>query len=144
MSGFEWVHCSDFNIPPNAVKCGKDIDGSDIFAGLSYYQRDELPCKIVPKRREAYVSYDGREIKVNDFKILCEKKMCWLPAQDGQVPAGAIPAGKTAFGEILYIGRVNTDGFTKVGKVQLSQKCLYVPYDDKEMSYKTYEVLVLH
>ncbi|XP_044252818.1 natterin-3-like, partial [Tribolium madens] len=100
--------------------------------------------KIIPRRREAYVSYDGREIKVNDFKILCEKKMCWLPSRDGQVPAGAIPAGKTASGETLYIGRVNMGGVTKVGKVHSSHKCLYVPYNGKEIMFKSYEVLVLH
>ncbi|KYB26098.1 natterin-4 [Tribolium castaneum] len=143
MSGFDWVYCCNFTIPPNAVKCGNDLDGSDIFVGLANYQRDELPCKIIPRRREAYVCYDGKEIRVNDFKILCEKRMYWILARDGQVPAGAIPAGRTSLGEILYIGRVNTGGVTKVGKVHPSHNCLYVPYDGKEVSHKAYEILVL-
>jgi hypothetical protein len=30
---------------------------------------DELPCKVIPARREAYVSHSEKEIKVNQFKV---------------------------------------------------------------------------
>ncbi|XP_063903666.1 natterin-3-like [Zophobas morio] len=144
MSGYDWVPCYNFNIPHNAVKCGTDLDGSEIYVGLSHYNGDELPCKIVPRRRVAYISHNGKEITVSEFKILCEKALRWLPSSNGGVPKGAIPAGRTINGETLYIGRTSLRNVTVVGKVHPSHGCLYVPYDGKEVAYKQYEVLVFH
>lgn len=111
------VPVRNFHMPPNAVSAGHDLDGSKIFVGVSHYNGDEIPCKIVPRRKEAYVSYDGQEIRVHDFKVLTEKKMRWVSASNGQVPSGALPAGKTRSGEILYIGRTTMNGCTVTGKV---------------------------
>lgn len=72
-----------------------------------------------------------------------ERKMCWEKCVTGNIPEGAIPGGKTARGETLFIGRTIVHGNTySVGKVHPSHGCLYVPYDGTEISFKEYEVLV--
>ncbi|CAH1369060.1 hypothetical protein MTP99_010554 [Tenebrio molitor] len=141
MSGYEWVHCDNFRIPHNALKCGQDLDRSDIYIGLSSYMGDELPCKVIPARREAYVSHSEKEIKVNQFKILVEKKPSWVYDENGRVPQGAVPAGRTVSGETLYVGRKIVNNVTYVGKVHPSHRCMYAPYDGKEEAFRQYEVL---
>ncbi|XP_045470140.1 uncharacterized protein LOC123677580 isoform X1 [Harmonia axyridis] len=131
------------HIPSNAVSCGVDKDGSEIFVGLATYSGNELPAKIIPRRREAYVCYDGREIPITDYKVLVEKKLHWIHNTGGHIPPGAIPGGTTSTGEALYIGRKRIEESTwSVGRVHPFHGCLYVPLAGKEMSYKDYEILV--
>ncbi|XP_077500427.1 natterin-3-like, partial [Amblyomma americanum] len=66
----------------------------------------------------------------------------WLPGSDGSVPSGALPGGKTASGEQLYIGRARHEGMLIPGKVHPSIKCAFIPYEGKEYRYAEYEVLV--
>ncbi|KAG4078893.1 hypothetical protein HA402_007443 [Bradysia odoriphaga] len=81
-------------IPLNAVLAGYDSDGSRIFVGRTYFQGDQIPCKIIPAKAVAYISYNGTEHYVgNYFEILCGYGLRWISASHGLVPAGAIPAG---------------------------------------------------
>ncbi|KAK9872211.1 hypothetical protein WA026_017010 [Henosepilachna vigintioctopunctata] len=139
-----WVNSSRGQpVPPNAVICGKDKDGSDIYVGLAHYSGDELPAKVVPRRREAYVSYDGKEISVAEYKLLVEKKLKWIPSTGGRIPPGAVPAGRTSTGETLYVGRRLVEGnVMAVGKVHYSHGCIYIPFGGREISYREYEILV--
>lgn len=45
--------------------------------------------------------------------------------------------------EKLYIGRAKHNGGIIPGKVQPSHKVCYVPHDDKEVSFKSYEILTI-
>lgn len=68
---YYWVQSSTReNVPANAVKGGKDSDGSDVYVGLALHAGDELPCKVVPRRRQAFVSHSGKEIQVTDYKVI--------------------------------------------------------------------------
>lgn len=69
--------------------------------------------------------------------------MIWQEAQGGAVPPGAIPVGITSDNERLYIGRVFHDGTHTPGKVHPSHGVCYIPYDGTELSFPTYEVLIL-
>ncbi|KAL3281867.1 hypothetical protein HHI36_005072 [Cryptolaemus montrouzieri] len=125
-----WVPSSrGQTVPSNAVVCGKDKDGSDIYVGQATYGGDELPAKIIPRRREAYVCFNEKEMPVSDYRILVEKKLTWVHNVGGRIPPGAVPAGRTFSGETLYVGRKIVEGrTTAVGKVHPSHGCLYVPY----------------
>lgn len=73
--------------------------------------------------------------------------MKWIPASNGAVPGNAVPGGRTASGETLYIGRtlVNQspiDGQIIPGKIHPSHGCLYVPFNSAEMKFTSYEQLV--
>lgn len=69
-SSYHWVNSyRGREAPPNAVCCGVDRDGSEIYVGQAFFSGDELPAKIIPRRREAYICYDGREIPITDYKV---------------------------------------------------------------------------
>ncbi|XP_044751163.1 natterin-3-like isoform X2 [Coccinella septempunctata] len=142
--GLQWVNSYRGRpIPPNAVCCGVDKDGSQVYVGLANFAGDELPAKIVPRRSEAYVCHNGREIPITDYKVLVEKKLHWIHNVGGHIPPGAVPAGRTLSGEQLYVGRKKVAGSAMaVGKVHPSHGCLYVPFAGQEMSYRDYEILV--
>jgi hypothetical protein len=108
----------------------------------AYHEGDMLPAKVVPKRQECYVSYDGYEIEKSHFEYLIGTGFNWTLASHGHVPAGAVSSGKTANGEPLYVGRARYEGNFTPGKIHPSHGCLYIPYGGYEHSIKYYEVLV--
>ena len=64
----------------------------------------------------------------------------WIKAQEGQVPANAIVAGKNRNGQLLYVCRVQYEGGVYPGASD-SQNCS-ITYDGKEYSLPNYEILV--
>lgn len=64
--------------PENAVEGGRDKDGSIIYVGLASYEGDELPAKLVPQRGNAYISYNGKELTVPNFKVMVTLSMTFV------------------------------------------------------------------
>ncbi|KAG5671492.1 hypothetical protein PVAND_001686 [Polypedilum vanderplanki] len=122
---------------------GTDSDGSLIYVGRAMHEGMYIPCKIIPTRNYAAVSYAGEEIPVEAFEYLSGKMkhFQWITAGDGHVVEGAVSAGDDN-GEELYIGRAAHDGSVTVGKIHPSHKCLYMPYGGQEIPFHFYEVLV--
>lgn len=93
----------------------------------------------------AFTSYGGREINVSGqpFEVLTGTGFEWTRDmwEHGQVPSNAVEGGKTARGEILYIGRTVHEDSVTPGKIQPSLGCLYIPYGCEEYRYMTYQVL---
>ncbi|KAB0798227.1 hypothetical protein PPYR_09220 [Photinus pyralis] len=144
MTGYTWVASSHGRAaPPRAVQAGQDADGSLIYAGRAFFHGDTLPCKIVPQRREAYVSHNGREHNVSNYEYLVEQHMQWVSSSGSYIPPGAVPAGHTSSGETLYLGRVRHGNSITVGKVHPSHGCLYIPFGGNEVNYNSYEILVM-
>ncbi|KAK9753733.1 Protein of unknown function (DUF3421) [Popillia japonica] len=143
MSAYKWVpyNCSP-HVPPNAVVAGHDCDGSEIYIGKSRFKNDELPCKIIPKRRQAYVAFNSQEHEVKNCEIMVESKLSWQHCDGIRIPPTAVPGGRTATGETLYIGRAHHSGSLSVGKVHPSHRCLYIPFGGKEVPVKSFEILV--
>jgi len=142
MAGYNWVGSAPGHpVPFNAVPGGRDADGSIIYIGRAYFQGDQLPCKVIPQRRVAYVSYNSREHAVHNYEILCQQKFEWVHNSGGHIPPGAVPGGRTRTGETLYVGRIRHGTAETVGKVHPSHGCLYIPYGGQELSYKNYEIL---
>ncbi|XP_012263528.1 natterin-3-like isoform X2 [Athalia rosae] len=145
MSAYRWVHRSAGRpLPDSAVKGGRDSDGTDIFVGRAFHQGDMLPAKVIPEKHIAYVSWGGEEHPKHEFEVLCQGEFSWEFCSNGEIPSDAVVAGQTSDGEPLYVGRVLHSGSQSIGKVQASHGCLYIPYDGEELSFKDYEVLVLH
>lgn len=64
---------------------------------------------------------------------------CWVPAEGGNVPDGAVPAGQD--GEQLFVARARHDGALIPGKLVPSHGCAYVSCGGGEHSHPEYEVL---
>lgn len=138
-----WIRCQIGGpLPPNLVHAGQDSDGHVIYVGRAYHQGDQIPAKVIPSKRAAYISYNGEEISVHEYELLCGHGYTWVGSANGHVPAGAVPAGKTLGGETLYIGRGHCEGSLTPGKVHPSHFCLYIPYGGTERKLNQYEVLV--
>ena len=52
-----------------------------------------------------------------NFQVLMQADFHWVPSRNGIVPTGAVEAGRTSDGEILYTGRVIHNGVFTPGKV---------------------------
>ncbi|CRK89235.1 CLUMA_CG002994, isoform A [Clunio marinus] len=137
----QWMSTNSHSpLPRNAVLGGRDTDGAEIFVGRASHAGDVMPCKVIPSKRVAYVSYNGSEVSMHNFEVLVGSNAKWKKARDGKVPKGAFPGGSSS-GEVLYIGRANHNRSTTVGKLHPSHGCVYIPYGGKEHSFREYEVL---
>ncbi|XP_023024558.2 uncharacterized protein [Leptinotarsa decemlineata] len=144
MAAYYWVDTVAYGrIPSTALPGGVDVDGEEIFVGRAFHEGDWLPAKVIPGKRIAYVCYNGAEVGVERFQVLCEQRFEWIPTSGGDIPEGAVEGGKTSDGEPLYIGRAYHEGSHTVGKVHPSHGCCYIPFNGGEHAHQQYETLVL-
>lgn len=120
---------------------GRDTDGAQIFVGRANHEGEVIPCKVLPSKQVAYIAHNGSEISKHSFEILIGSDVKWKREQNGKLPKGAYPGGRTKNGEILYIGRAEHSRSLTVGKVHPSHGCLYIPYGGAEIALRDYEVL---
>uniref|UniRef100_A0AAG5D5F1 DUF3421 domain-containing protein n=1 Tax=Anopheles atroparvus TaxID=41427 RepID=A0AAG5D5F1_ANOAO len=139
-----WQHWDGSQpLPPDAVQAGRDTNGVLIYVGQVSHEGNLLPAKVFPNARCALFAYDGEELRTISCQLLCCRNVSWVDALDGSIPNNAIPGGRTASGEVLYIGRTSFCGSVTPGKVVPSERKLYIPYGSCEVATKHYELLVL-
>ncbi|XP_037827878.1 uncharacterized protein LOC119615916 [Lucilia sericata] len=140
----KWLHSSPYApLPPNAVVGGYDMDGSPIYVGRSYHEGNQLPVKVIPSKRAAYISYAGSEHSKTHYELLVGDNYSWQPCFGANIPPNAIPVGETVSGsEPLFIGRGHHGNSLVVGKIQPSHACLYIPFAGEEIKLDKYEILV--
>lgn len=135
-----WVPAANGQIPPGAVQGGHD--GEPLYVARARHGSDLIPGKLIPSHNVAYVPYGGTEHPHSDYEVLCGCNPQWIPTSGNQIPPQAVPAGETAEGEPLFVGRVNHEGSVTTGKVQPSHGCLYIPYAGQEVAFQSYEILI--
>lgn len=126
------VHAS---LPDGAVHGGHDVDGSQIYVGRAWHGGDQVPAKVIPDKRAAYVAYGGQEVFVDNYDVLCHGSTVWVQVHPSSraVPPFSVAGGQTSDGEPLYIGRAHHNGSLTVGKVHISHGCLYIPFGGQEV-----------
>lgn len=101
-------------LPEGAVLAGHDIDGSQIFVGnkqrfqkiinlfiqnfqqcnliynfihvgRAFHAGDQLPAKVIPSKRSAYVAYGGQEVFVDNYDVLCHGSVVWVTGKETQI-----------------------------------------------------------
>uniref|UniRef100_A0A1L8EIG8 Uncharacterized protein n=1 Tax=Haematobia irritans TaxID=7368 RepID=A0A1L8EIG8_HAEIR len=138
----KWVSVSGNYLPAGAVHAGHDCDMSTIYVCRAFHNGDLLPGKFVTGHNSAYISYEGQEMKMQNYEILVGEHYIWVPAINGYAP-GAVEAGRTATGEVLYVGRAHYSGTLTCGKIHRSHGCLYIPFGGCEIAIRgNYEILV--
>lgn len=136
-----WVPASNGQVPPNSMEGG--FNGSEqLYVARARHEGDLIPGKLHPSHGVCYIAYGGGEHSHNEYEVLCAGSGSWVAVVDGNIPPNALPAGETADGEPLFIGRATHDGTVTVGKVQPSHGCCYIPYGGEELAYKDYEIYV--
>ncbi|PZC73230.1 hypothetical protein B5X24_HaOG209910 [Helicoverpa armigera] len=118
-------------------------DGSPLWVIRGWHNGDLMPGKLSVRHNAASVVYDGKEISVQNIEVLCAKpeNLRWVPASNGNVPPGAIPGGRTASGETLYVGRARYQLSVTPGKIHPSHNSCYIAFAGQEVSHKMYDVL---
>ncbi|KAI4459296.1 hypothetical protein MML48_6g00016043 [Holotrichia oblita] len=142
--GYYWVDCdANTGVYSTSVRGGVDQDGTQIYVGRAFHAGDWIPAKVIPEKNVAYIAYDGKEIAMYQYQVLCEQRFDWQPCSGGNIPSNAVIGGRTADGELLYVGRAYHEGSHTVGKVHPSHGSCYIPFDGEEVAYQDYEILVL-
>lgn len=113
-----------------------------------YFNGDIAVGKSIPGRKGCWVPYGGAERQLDKFEVLTYPKnvnLNWKkrPA-DGSIPNNAIPGGRTARRDTLYIGRYtkvfNGKSTTLIGTV-FNNVC-YVTYGGAEYNSNDFDYLV--
>ncbi|XP_068147819.1 uncharacterized protein [Drosophila tropicalis] len=139
----EWVESSvNSPLPANAFIAGRDSDASDMYVGRIIYEGEIVPVKLIPRRRQAYVTCEGGECLVKRYEVLVGENYDWVASGDGLVPQNAIFTGKDSKGQPIYVGRAVYKDTVTVGKVQPLRGCLLLGYNGDEIEMQAYEVLV--
>lgn len=137
------MHSSSYSaLPPYAVVGGNDCDGTPIYVGRSFHEGENMPAKVIPSKRCAYIAFGGAEHTKTTYDVLVGQGYAWVPCAGGSVPPNAVRTGNTRSGEPLYVGRGHHGGSLAVGKIHPSHGCLYIPFGGQEVRVNTYEVLV--
>uniref|UniRef100_A0A1I8NTG7 Uncharacterized protein n=1 Tax=Stomoxys calcitrans TaxID=35570 RepID=A0A1I8NTG7_STOCA len=138
----KWVPVTDNYLPGGAVHAGHDCDMSTIYVCRAFHNGDILPGKFVSGHGSAYVSYGGQEIPKYSCEMLVGDNYIWVPAINGFAP-GAVEAGRTSDGEVLYVGRAHYNGSLTCGKIHRSHGCLFIPFGGCEIAVRgNYDILV--
>ena len=118
-------------------------DGSPLWVIRAWHNGDLIPGKLSVRHNSASIVYDGKEISVQNIEVLCAKPddLRWVPASNGNVPPGAIPGGRTASGETLYVGRARYQLSVTPGKIHPSHNSCYIAFAGQEVAHKMYDVL---
>uniref|UniRef100_A0A182NZ81 DUF3421 domain-containing protein n=1 Tax=Anopheles dirus TaxID=7168 RepID=A0A182NZ81_9DIPT len=141
--GINWIQWSYWeSVPESAVIGGTDVDGATLYVGRVSHKGDQIPAKVIPANRVAYFPYKGKELTSYYCWVLLGNNVSWVPSSFGVVPSNAVIGGTTEAGELLYIGRALHNGRLTPGVIKPSHMTLYIPFNDKAISYKNYEVLV--
>ncbi|CRK90380.1 CLUMA_CG003994, isoform A [Clunio marinus] len=140
----EWKQMtSASSMPSNAIQGGRESNYTILYVGRCMHEGHLMPCKVIPSRKVACVSFNGVEIEKKNFEILVGSvNGRWVPYSNGNVPGNAFVGGYTKQGELFYVGRVLFNNAMLVGRINKSRQCIYVSSQGREYSFSNYEVLM--
>ncbi|XP_037508481.1 uncharacterized protein LOC119384936 [Rhipicephalus sanguineus] len=141
----DWVRASDGHVPKNALVAGQNLNGECFYVGRVMLRGNLLPGKVLPSAKVCFVSLEQIEFSSNVYEVLVKAPSVnyqWVRMGGCVMPRNAIPAGRSATGELVYIGRHEHKGELTPGKVIPSQRCIYIPYLGKEIRYRDFEILI--
>jgi hypothetical protein len=143
-----WEHQNVSNIhmiPKRAICAGKHDTGESIYVARAKHLDYYLPAKVIPDKKVCYISWKGEEVSVRDYELITgdHHKFEWMPASNGFIHPHSVSTG-TVNGEEVFIGRAVFNGSKMVGRVQESEKCIFLPFDGKEYTLPHYELLVYY
>lgn len=68
---YSWKFGSHGSIPQGAVPFGTTSDGETLYAGRANYQGSVTPGKLHPSHGSLYIPFDGKEVAVKEYEVLC-------------------------------------------------------------------------
>ncbi|RVE54470.1 hypothetical protein evm_000955 [Chilo suppressalis] len=137
----QWVN-ADYNLPDGSLIGGYEKE--TVYIIRAHHSGSLTPGKFVPSFGLGFVSWGGNSHEKMTFEVLCGYDCTWVPTYEDRIPVGAVEGGysEDRNREKLYVGRAVYDGHVIPGKVQPSHKVCYIPYENREVAIKKYEILV--
>uniref|UniRef100_A0A182T8G4 DUF3421 domain-containing protein n=1 Tax=Anopheles maculatus TaxID=74869 RepID=A0A182T8G4_9DIPT len=68
---FVWEYSSNGTVPESAMKIGQTTDGEPLYMGRAIYSGSQTPGKIHPSHGCCYLPFDGAEVSVTEYEVLC-------------------------------------------------------------------------
>uniref|UniRef100_A0A182XP53 Uncharacterized protein n=1 Tax=Anopheles quadriannulatus TaxID=34691 RepID=A0A182XP53_ANOQN len=68
---FVWEYSSNGSVPETAMKIGQTMDGEPLYMGRAIYSGSQTPGKVHPSHGCCYLPFDGAEVSVTDYEVLC-------------------------------------------------------------------------
>ncbi|TMW46666.1 hypothetical protein DOY81_008261, partial [Sarcophaga bullata] len=142
----KWFPSSvDDDLPRNIFEGGRNRDGSIIYVGRAFHQSVYLPAAIIPSKKCAKVSWNGHMYSKDNYELLVSDQFRWETfCEDNKklYEKQAVSTDVTIFGEMIFVGRASIQGSLFIGRLQLSQNCLYVPFEHVELPVNRFEILI--
>lgn len=70
-NGYRWVNDSNGHVPNDAFEGGADDDGETLFIARVHFENTITPGKVHPSHKTAFLSYAGKEHRVQNYEVLC-------------------------------------------------------------------------
>uniref|UniRef100_U5EST7 Putative cytoplasm n=1 Tax=Corethrella appendiculata TaxID=1370023 RepID=U5EST7_9DIPT len=70
---FVWEFATNGAIPVGAVEIGKTSEGEPLYMGRALYSGTQTPGKIHPSHGCLYIPFDGAEVSLTEYEVLCIK-----------------------------------------------------------------------
>ena len=141
----DWVPSSGGQIPPGAVKGGKEPPPGeeDLYVCRAQFKNGIHPGKVRLAFGGCNISWGGKEYTIHDYQVLTGS-FRWLSAKGGEIPAGALKAGKEdpPGREDLYVCRARFKNGVHPGKVRREFGGCNIGWGGTEQVISDYEVLV--
>ncbi|KAL2915991.1 hypothetical protein HK105_204415 [Polyrhizophydium stewartii] len=148
--GISWVPCAGGQIPPNAIQCGREADGSPLFVARAPIDGGIHIGKAHHGWSHANIGFAGQERQIGQYEILVGNpaSIRWArshghfnPQSVGGVP---VEGGREAGGQPLFIARAEEWGGMHIGKVGMHLDGCLIPYGGEEVTRHHYEVMLMN
>lgn len=137
-----WAPSQGGAIPPGAEPTGYEPGGFLYSCRGVVPGSGTHPGKVRPGFTGCYVPISGRESSIRTYEVFTGTAT-WAVARDGTIPEGAIEAGRTPSGQILYVCRAAAaPGQLQPGKTGAGLRGCNVGVGGVEQTLGMYEVLV--
>lgn len=136
-SHYFWKPVEYGRIPHRAFIGGQERD-MILYVCQAYYRDGVHPGKVVGGN--CNISWNGREIVLNNFKVLVGEGLYWRPGHYGRVPYNAVVGGMV-HGRPLYVCHASY-GRRGVHPGKLWENACYIAYGGQEIPMHDYEILV--
>ncbi|XP_054162717.1 natterin-4-like [Oppia nitens] len=71
---WKWKDAEDGKVPKRAIQGGHTSSGEPLYIGRSKYSGSKVIGKVHPSHKVLYVPFGGKEVSIDEYEVLCEKK----------------------------------------------------------------------
>lgn len=73
----EWLPAADGFVPCGAIEGGRTGTGEKLFVGRAHHQGSHVIGKVHPAHKVLYIPFDGKEVPLNTYEVLCVKSVAF-------------------------------------------------------------------